>query len=334
MGGVNVNTDKQVDDILQHFGVLGMKWGVRSQVKSGYHSENRKIKKTDFEEVNKLLNGLSSQDKKFLALDQKLTLIKRNIRDEKHCSVATVGDKIVGFLRESGRPKGFVLLEELVIDPNYRGKGIASKMLDDFNKEYPKTLVKTKADNKEMKSLLEKSGYNADNPNSKMVINWIRDNPKTKKEKSADTAVLNDMLAEEIQHGGDIMAEIDANLCKQVDDILQHFGVLGMKWGKRTKSRGQSSEDHKNKMTLKSKNVHELSNEQLRTLTNRLQLEKQLRDLNPNHVKKGLNIVKNITTAGTTIAGLYALSKTPLAQATFKGIQKAVITATLAAKIR
>jgi len=321
-----------IHGFIQHHGIKGMKWGIRNHTESNYRTENRKIKKTDFEEVNGLLNGLSSQDRKFLALDQKLALIKKNIRDEKHCSVATVGNKIVGFLRESGRPKGFVLLEELVIDPKYRGKGIASKMLDTFHREYPKTLAKTKADNKEMKNLLEKSGYNADNPNSKTIINWIRDDPKTKKEKSADVMVLNDMLAEEIQHGGDIMAEMNVKVDKQVDDILQHFGILGMRWGRR-KSHTPSSEDHKKKIVLKSKQIHELSNEQLRELTTRLQLEKQVRDLNPNHVKKGLNMVKQITAAGTTIAGLYALSKTPLAEASFKGIKKAVITATLAAKI-
>jgi len=133
----------------------------------------------------------------------------------------------------------------------------------------------------------------------------------------------------------------------RVNYNLQHFGILGMHWGKRKSggsltssvkkkatSRVPSSDDHKKKMLLKSKKVHELSNDQLRELASRLQLEKQFKDLNPNHVQKGLKIVKNVTAAGTTLASLYTFSKTPMAQATFKAIKKAVITATLAAKIR
>jgi len=117
-------------------------------------------------------------------------------------------------------------------------------------------------------------------------------------------------------------------------EFLNHVGVLGMRWGKRTKSakpsligpRGnkvllKSSEDHIKKTNLMSKKVHEMSNEQLREFTNRLQLEKQFRDLKPSKVTKGLNHVKKVTAAGTTIAGLYALSKTPLVQDLAKAVK-------------
>ena len=112
---------------------------------------------------------------------------------------------------------------------------------------------------------------------------------------------------------------------------LVHFGIPGMKWGK-GKARGTSSkskpritsDDHKKKVLLKGKKIHEMSNEQLRELTTRIQLEKQVRDLNPGHVKKGLNVVKTVTAAGTTLASFYALSKTPLAQEIIKGVKSKV----------
>ena len=114
---------------------------------------------------------------------------------------------------------------------------------------------------------------------------------------------------------------------------LVHFGIPGMKWGKgrgsSTKSKPKTkprivSDDHKKKVLLKGKKIHEMSNEQLRELTTRVQLEKQVRDLNPGHVKKGLNVVKTITAAGTTLASFYALSKTPLAQEIIKGVKSKV----------
>jgi len=73
-------------------------------------------------------------------------------------------------------------------------------MLNDFHTLYPKTLAKTKANNKEMTSLLKENGYKPDNPDSNTVINWIRDENHSKNEKKKAARVLNDMLKEEIQH--------------------------------------------------------------------------------------------------------------------------------------
>lgn len=106
-------------------------------------------------------------------------------------------------------------------------------------------------------------------------------------------------------------------------ESLYHYGVLGMHWGRRkgsnnakqrSLSRKPGSEDYELSRELKKKGSKNLSNKELKDLTQRLQLEKQLKDLNPKKYQKGLTIVKNITSAGTTIASLYALSKTPLAQ--------------------
>jgi hypothetical protein len=46
-----------------------------------------------------------------------------------------------------------------------------------------------------------------------------------------------------------------------------------------------------------------------------MNLEKQLRELKISDYSKGLDAVKAITAAGTTIAAVYALSTTPLGQA-------------------
>lgn len=53
-----------------------MKWGHRKN-KSRQTTENRKVKKSDLEDITKLLNDLPEKDKKFLVLNQKLSLIKK-----------------------------------------------------------------------------------------------------------------------------------------------------------------------------------------------------------------------------------------------------------------
>lgn len=70
-----------------------------------------------------------------------------------------------------------------------------------------------------------------------------------------------------------------------VDAVLAHFGVKGMKWGQRLRSsRGTPSEDHTRSREIKKKGrgiggTKKLSNEELKSLIERMNLEQQLSDL-------------------------------------------------------
>lgn len=75
----------------------------------------------------------------------------------------------------------------------------------------------------------------------------------------------------------------------------------------------RKSTDHKEGRILYNKPVSEMSNDEIMKLTRRINLEKQVRDIHPNAYKKGMNVVKGVTAAGTTVAAFYALSQTPLA---------------------
>lgn len=134
----------------------------------------RRAKKADVEEVFSILNMLSDQDKKFLAFQNKKSLIRQTIRNERHCYVACVDGKIVGFMRESGRPQSYSLLEEIAIDPKFRGRGIAKKMLEYYHNAFPKTMAKTNSHNSIMIHLLSHNGYIPENQDAPRIINWER----------------------------------------------------------------------------------------------------------------------------------------------------------------
>ena len=97
---------------------------------------------------------------------------------------------------------------------------------------------------------------------------------------------------------------------------LYHYGILGMKWGVR-KSRGggvsktgrrgrpikerpPAHEDYKKAHSKKS--VREMSDAELRSRINRLDMERRYQELNPSTKNRGRKYVNSIIKTGTTIA--------------------------------
>ena len=91
------------------------------------------------------------------------------------------------------------------------------------------------------------------------------------------------------------------------EQALVHYGILGMKWGvrrskaelarargKKTSDSGDDSDDKKQTTAKRSKSISEMSDDELRKSVQRLQLEKQYRDLNPKQVSAGQKIVDKI----------------------------------------
>lgn len=89
---------------------------------------------------------------------------------------------------------------------------------------------------------------------------------------------------------------------------LTHYGVLGMKWGKRRGSTTRtSSSDHIKVSSLKKKKLNEMTNDEIKDLTTRLNLEKQYAELNKLSVASGRKIVGDILiNTGKQTAATYA----------------------------
>ena len=101
------------------------------------------------------------------------------------------------------------------------------------------------------------------------------------------------------------------------DDFLQHYGVLGMKWGHRkarsTSSSNKKPKTTKNTTTSKPKpkpTQRELSDEELRAVINRMRLEREYADLQyrASSRAKVENVVKTVGTAAlltTSVVKIY-----------------------------
>lgn len=121
---------------------------------------------------------------------------------------------------------------------------------------------------------------------------------------------------------------------ENVEKVLQHWGIPGMKWGIR-RAVGPSgrvsggggkppkgSEDYQKARALKKKGYKNLSDQELKALNSRMNLERNFRDLKSSDQQRGLDFVKTATAIGTTLASAYALSQTPLGQKVISGIGK------------
>ena len=100
------------------------------------------------------------------------------------------------------------------------------------------------------------------------------------------------------------------------DNTLYHYGVLGMKWGRRrgsassgstgSKQRAKKSDEYVRAKALKKKKLSQLSNAELKELNNRMQLESQYKNLKKQNVSAGRKFVQDVAyESGKQIAAEY-----------------------------
>lgn len=133
-------------------------------------------------------------------------------------------------------------------------------------------------------------------------------------------------------------SEFMTGILKQVEsksDELKHYGVLGMKWGRRRPvgkdglvKGSPKSDDYNESRKLKPRKQSTLSNSELRRINERLRLERENSQLQSrgaiNKIKTGTAIAGTILAVGTTINTAYTFSQTPAGQNIKKMILKMV----------
>ena len=127
----------------------------------------RPMEEKDINDVLDIFSDISDTDKDFLVWDYKSDDIIQEIENIEHCHVAEIDGEVVGLLIQLDWKLGYSLLDTLVVHPDYRGLGVASKMLDYYHKKFPKSTAKVEKENKTMQGLLKKYGYEP--------FQWMRD---------------------------------------------------------------------------------------------------------------------------------------------------------------
>lgn len=105
-------------------------------------------------------------------------------------------------------------------------------------------------------------------------------------------------------------------LLEPPDVEIKHYGILGMRWGVR-RPRGadgrvgnapQPSADYLKARALKKKGSKQLSNAEIQEVVNRIRLEQQLSAVSPSAAKKGYEVAKTVLAVGITLEGLSRLA--------------------------
>lgn len=113
---------------------------------------------------------------------------------------------------------------------------------------------------------------------------------------------------------------------------FKHIGVLGMHWGRRkgskipikkSKPRIKISEDYAIKEKLKTKKLSEMSNKELRSFNERLQLERQYKDLTKSDISPGRKFVSTFLTSPVKEVGM-GIAKEIIRDIVKKKIQQSI----------
>ena len=120
----------------------------------------------------------------------------------------------------------------------------------------------------------------------------------------------------------DVASLRKAGFNKEADAVDQVRQKNAAKLTALKKKSENSSDEHTEVRKLLKKKSSQLTNEDLKKINRRLELEKKYSELTPVTLNRGLEISKKILAIPATIAAFYALSQTPLAKKLISAISK------------
>lgn len=316
-----------VDDFLEHYGVKGMKWGVR---KSGSSNKTPSARQARYDKIrNREMNDFSVKTALGETVDVKQkpdgklsayvsSLSKMGTKDAMNTYEFefSVGGKTIGQASMDRRSKDELYLNWLGVDSSQRGKGYGSAVFDAAVKHGQETGAKKLTLEVPLKSpdarhIYEKQGFVVTRePTKKEAANdpvWggLADMELDLTKRSIRHALSDE--DEELERAlfesfATLPAELEAELFGESDeleqsdtttgDFLAHYGVKGMKWGRRKAQSDDSSGGTSRSSGSTSSDV-----------------EKEKRRLSP-ETKRKLKIGAGIVGAAAVIAvGAYAANK-------------------------
>lgn len=80
------------------------------------------------------------------------------------------------------------------------------------------------------------------------------------------------------------------------EEMLQHYGILGMKWGVRRTPAQLTRANGRAGKTESSDEIKKMSDSELRSKINRLQMEKQYKQLTSSEISVGRKFVQDVLT--------------------------------------
>lgn len=292
---------------LEHYGVLGMHWGVRkdkdriSRGNALYRAQmDRKMEKAQARVAKKLEKSAKKTAKKEIKDTKKADGVY--IRAEKQ--------KLVDELEAKYNKELSVIRKHL--------EDIYNTDNDDVSSQYYKAMPKKDIDLKDIdvsiNGVLNQAGRDkvalidrkCVELTQKIRTDYPDDGPKSPN--GFYSLKINKVEADP-DHGTWIAPTVSiydetkkrntifmSGTEEEVEEFLAHYGVLGMHWGVRKDKNGirrgkpskrVASDDYNNTRELKRKRLYELSNAELQAMNQRRQLEENYKKLNPNFVRTG-----------------------------------------------
>jgi RimJ/RimL family protein N-acetyltransferase len=249
-------------EFLEHFGILGMKWGRRKvktpvEIKSRSKSLTTKLKNGD----TLTMDG-DQTPKTAMFIAKYIPYIRNNINNTSNFTIKDNDNKVIGEMQLYKESKDSLNVVWVGIHDSERGKGYATAAMN--------TAVKFAKDQQLKTVTLEVPGHSPDARHIYEKIGFKAGESFGNK---------NDMW------GG--LTKMTLDISHNNKESLEHFGILGMHWGRRKRKSTTNSEDHNVKELLKTKKPNELSNVELKKLTERLQLEKSYNELTKAQMSPG-----------------------------------------------